>query len=130
MNLAEFFRQQIKKWNNENKCGFCWEYDFPLRESDANESRMEDDVCCLKVMITDLSVRDNKTYDPVTGLLTEFNEDYTFTLHVLQQDVLDTDVYKEQLQPINKSKWENILYPIKLCLTGEASPVQQPGGRI
>ena len=123
MNVVDFFKRQVTKWDDELKCGFCWEFDAPLTESGVNESVMQtdpDDCCPVKVFITNLSERKNRQYQQTTGLLQRYSTDYTFTLHALMFDRVDTNVYSEQLgHPVSESKWETILSPIQSCICEE-----------
>lgn len=123
MDVIDFFKQQTTKWNNETKCGFCWEFDAPLTDAGVNESVMQtdpDECCPVKVFITNLSERKNRTYNPQSKLLTDYTIDYTFTLHALYFDRVDTNVYQEQLgHPVTESKWVEILRPIQECVCPE-----------
>lgn len=125
MDVVSFFKQQFDKWNAEEKCGFCWEFDAPLTDSGVNESQMQtdpDECCPVKGFITNLSERKNRIYNNTTGLLQDkdYTTDYTFTLHVLAFDRVDTNVYAEQLgHPISESKWETILRPLQECVCEE-----------
>ena len=123
MNVVDFFKQLTEKWNTQEKCGFCWEFDAPLTDSGVNESQMQtdpEDCCPVKLFITNLSERKNYTYSPITALQTSNFIDYTFTLHALVFDRIDTNVYAEQLgHPISESKWETILRPLQECLCEE-----------
>lgn len=123
MDVIGFFKQQVDKWNEDEKCGFCWEFDAPLTDSGVNESVMQtdpDECCPVKVFVTNLSKRDNRTYDNRSTLLTDFNIDYTFTLHVLKFDELGTNVYAEQIgHPVSESKWVTILKPLQDCVCEE-----------
>ena len=123
MNVVDFFKKQTEKWNDDNKCGFCFEFDAPLTDSGINESQMQtdlDDCCPVKVFITNLSERKNRLYNNTTNLLQNYTIDYTFTLHVLAFDRIDTNVFAEQLgHPISESKWETILRPLQECVCEE-----------
>lgn len=123
MDVVDFFKRQTDKWNTELKCGFCWEFDSPLTEAGVNESVMQtdpDECCPVKVFITNLTERKNRTYNQTTKLLTDYTIDYTFTLHALMFDRVDTNVYAEQIgHPISESKWETILKPIQDCICEE-----------
>lgn len=123
MDVVNFFKQQVTKWNDETKCGFCWEFDAPLTDAGVNESVMQtdpDECCPVKVFITNLSERKNRTYNTQSKLLTDYTIDYTFTLHALVFDEVGTNVYQEQLgHPVSESKWETILKPIEDCVCPE-----------
>lgn len=124
MNVVDFFRRQTEKWNEENKCGFCWEFDAPLTDAGVNESVMQtnpDECCPVKVFITNYSERPNRQYHPINRFLTSFSIDYTFTLSVVMFDVLGTNVYQEQIgHPISESKWDAILNRIRECICSSA----------
>lgn len=117
MDVVDFFSRQVEQWNNDEKCGFCWEFDAPLTDAGVNESVKKSDDCCIRVFITNLSHRKNRTYQPTTKLLTDYTIDHTFTLHLLKLDRVDTNVYSEQLgHPVSESKWETILKPLEDCV--------------
>ena len=119
-NVAEVFRQQTIKWNNEGKCGFCWEFDLPLRDSDVEESKLKTpQECCVSVLITNLSIQDNIVRDSVTTLITSYKPTYQFTLNLVIPDIIDRMTYNEQDYPISQSKWETILQPLRECLKGD-----------
>ncbi len=119
MDVVKFFKDQVKIWNDDKKCGFCWEFDAPLTDAGINESEMQsnpDECCPVKVFITNLTERKNRTYNQ-SQLLTSYSIDYTFTLHLLKFDRTDTNVYSEQLgHPISESKWSTILRPLQSCI--------------
>ena len=125
MDVVNFFKQQVDKWNAEEKCGFCWEFGAPQTIAGINEYVVETDVeeCCpVLVFVTDRSYRKNKVYNQITGLLQDkdYTIDYTFTLHTLVMDRIDTNVYNEQKgHPISESKEETILRPLEVCLCGD-----------
>lgn len=123
MDVVDFFKRQTQQWNEDLKCGFCWEFDAPLTESGINESQMQtdpDECCPVKVFVTNLSERKNRTYNSRTGLLQSFTTDYNLTLHLLKFDRIDTNVYSEQLgHPIEESKWVEILRPLQVCVCEE-----------
>lgn len=124
MDVVDFFKRQVDRWNADEKCGFCWEFDAPLTDSGVNKSVMQsdpDECCPVKVFITQLSERKNRTYNNTTSMLTDYTIDYTFTLHVLKFDRPDTNVYAEQLgHPISESKWATILRPLQECVCEES----------
>ena len=118
MDIVKLFETQVALWNAEKKCGCCYLFGAPLTDSSLNKTQIED--CCLNVQITNLTRRDNRSYDPTTSLLTDFTRDYTFTLHILFPDDLGINTYNEILgHPITESKWEKILQPIDACFCPE-----------
>lgn len=123
MDVVNFFKEQVSLWDEEEKCGFCFEFDAPLTDSGVNESQMQtnpDECCPVKVFLTNLRERKNRTYSTSTGLLTDYTIDYSFTLYLLKLDRVDTNVYAEQLgHPICESKWSTILRPLQECICEE-----------
>lgn len=119
MNVVKFFKMQVEEWNEIEKCGFCWEYDAPLTNSGVNESDTENP-CCVKVMVANLEIGQNREYNPTTGFLRNFTQDHTFDLHILHPDVIGTNVYSEKLgHPLEESKHEKIIEPLRKCITPE-----------
>src|SRR5690606_672161 len=120
MDLVRLFKDLTTQWNDEQKCGFCWEYDAPLTDAGVNESVMQtdpDECCPVKVFITNYSFRENKQYNPITTLLTNESIDHTFTASFVTFDRVDTNVYLEQIgHPVSESKWETILNPLRDCI--------------
>ena len=128
MNVVDFFKRKNRPKKNGTTItngGFCFEFDAPLTDSGINESQMQtdpDDCCPVKVFITNLSERKNRLYNNTTNLLQNYTIDYTFTLHVLAFDRIDTNVFAEQLgHPISESKWETILRPLQECVCEEGN---------
>lgn len=120
MNVVDFFKVQTQYWDSIQKCGFCWKFGAPLRESDLNEKELTTpEECCIQVDITNLTIRPVRTYDVITTFVTQYFEEYSFDLNILLPSVVDTNVYNEQPEhPISQSKWETILKPIYECLNG------------
>lgn len=116
IDIVDFFKQQVELWNTENKCGFCWEFEAPLRESDVNESEKKNEECCVRVFLTNLSIRENRQYDRESTYIMRHGRDYSFDLHVVMYDRIDINVYQEQAYPLTVSKWVTILKPIRECL--------------
>ena len=128
MNIAQFFTEQARIWTDELHCGFCWRFDLPLRESDAEEHKLgaaifdEQNCDCVTMLLTDLSIQEVKSYvngDPTR--LNDYYENYSFTLNVVIPDIIGRQTYQEnEIYPIGQSKWDLILQPLKACLAGDA----------
>ena len=118
MKLTKFFKQQVQKWNEENKCGHCYEFHAPLTEEALNKQQLIDP-CCIQVMLT----RDRgqafgveKEYNNVLGVLS--NEYYTkaFTLYVMKPQGININNYDEILgHSIDESKSE-LLDDLEECI--------------
>ena len=117
MNPIDFFEQQVAKWNEDEKCGFCFSFSAPLVESAINIQQIrKDEECCVQVMITDVGFQNNFTRNATTRLLTEEICDHTFTLFVLAPDSLGINNYNEIANhSVEESKWKRILQPLQDC---------------
>jgi len=117
MNIITFFKQQVQKWNDENKCGFCWHFEAPLRLSDLNESVQKTTDCCVRVFLTDYSYSVTPQYSPTFGRVTGTpTKRHTFTIYYLLNDRIDINVYLEQQgYPLSESKWKKIIEPLLDC---------------
>lgn len=116
--IVEVLRDLIEAWDEERKCGFCWEFEAPLRESDLNESVQKTEECCVRVFVTNLRISKNRRYNlQASHYKASQVNSYSFDLNVLMRDDIGTNVYAEQAgHPISESKWERILKPLMLCI--------------
>lgn len=106
----------VSDWNTEEKCGFCWEFTAPMRESDLNEYQMKGDACCVLVAITDYRFQCNAPWNRVTGRPTLGSQLHTFNMHILTHDDVGKNVYNEiDGHPLSESKWATILNPLQAC---------------
>ncbi len=118
IDIVDFFEQQIELWNEERKCGYCWDFEYVERISDLNESEQQEDECCLKVFLTDLTLTKNRNYANNQFYITSKSVTQRFNLYFLINDRIDINVYQEQKRhPIEESKWKKILKPIMDCIS-------------
>lgn len=119
MNIVEFWEKQISKWNEEEKCGFCWSFHAPMTESAANLQRTND--CCVQVLLTQDKVNPfvtSNTYDAATGLLERVTCTRNFQLLFLLPSNVGTNNYSEMPEhSVDESKWAKILYKLQDCLS-------------
>lgn len=110
MNLIQFWQDQVTKWNNEQKCGLCWEFDAPLTQSAVElHQPTKGTECCVQVLL----VRDQvpafnmtNNYNNVTGLLTNVACNTSFQLLFLMQMDMGTNNYNEiKNHPVEQGKW-------------------------
>lgn len=107
----------VGDWAAEEKCGFCWEFTAPMRESDLNEYVMKGEPCCLLVAVTDYRVQCSSPVNRSTGLRTLGAEIHDFNLHFITHDDIGKNVYNEiPGHPLAESKWATILKPIADCV--------------
>ena len=109
--------QNVSDWNDETKCGWCWEFTAPLRESDLNEYQKRGDECCVVVAITEYRPRCVPGYDRATGMNNLGYNTYSFNLHILYQGDIGLNVYNEiKDHPLSESKWKTTLQPLWECI--------------
>lgn len=117
MDIVKFWKDQVQLWNEQNKCGLCWEFSAPLVNSQINIVQ-EETPCCVQVFITDITFKENVVRNSVTGLTTSKTCVDTFTLWALIESPLGVNNYNEiKGHPIEESKWNEIFLPIKECLS-------------
>lgn len=117
MNPISFFEEQVKIWNENKKCGFCWQFSAPLKESAMNIQQIrESDDCCVQLMLTDLRLTEQKSYGS-NGLITANDCVYSFNLYALLPSRIDINTYNEiDGHTIEESKWKTHLEPLLDCL--------------
>jgi hypothetical protein len=95
LDLILFFNDLVLKWNTEEKCGFCWAFTAPMRDSDLNEYQIKEvDKCCLVVAVTDYSFETVRRYNNA-----KYEDDkyifHDFKLNVMATDSIGRNVYDE-----------------------------------
>lgn len=115
LDIVNFWKQQLDLWNEEKKCGLCFEFSAPLVNSQINIVQSE--TCCVNIFLTDIRFREDRAYNNVTGLVTSKTCVWTFTLHALTTVPLGVNNYNEiKGHEIDESKWNTVFYPIIDCL--------------
>jgi hypothetical protein len=115
MDIVKFWKDQVDLWNDQDKCGLCFEFSAPLVQSQANTNQTETP-CCVQVWITDIGFKEN-IVRASSGLITSKTCVDTFTLWVAKESPLGVNNYNEiKGHPIEESKWSEIFLPIKECL--------------
>lgn len=115
MDIVKFWKDQTELWNEQEKCGLCWEFSAPLVSSQINI--VQDETCCVNVFLTDIRFRETKQRNSVTGLTIGKTCIWTFSLWCLKKENLCVNNYNEiKGYPVDESKWETIFKPIIECL--------------
>lgn len=115
MDIVSFWKDQIDLWNEQEKCGLCWEFSAPLVTSQINI--VQDETCCVHVFLTDIKFRETKQRNAVSGLVTSKLCVWSFSLYALSKSPLGVNNYNEiKGHPIEESKWETIFKPLIDCL--------------
>lgn len=114
--IVDFFKEQTAKWNDEQKCGFCYTFGAPLFNSEINVQQTED--CCMQVFLSNISVKSiyNQNINNFNGIKQLEQCIYSFELHLLKQVPMGINNYNEiQNHPIEESKWQTIFKPLLNC---------------
>lgn len=108
----------VGEWDDESKCGLCWEFTAPMRDSDLNECQQRTDDCCVTVAVTEFRFQLIQNVNRQSGLITNTSEIYDFNLHYLAKDNLGLNVYNEiDGHPLAESKWATIIKPLMDCIS-------------
>ena len=126
MDIVNFWQQQTDKWNDETKCGFCWEFSAPLIESSVNLVQPDEDKeCCVKVMFLQdkqPAFSTANSYNNETNLLTSQTCATNFQLLVLLNSNLGVNNYNEiKGHSTEDSNWSAILQRLQECLSCDAN---------
>lgn len=120
MDIVQFWSQQVAKWNEINKCGFCWEFGAPLVNSQIN-IQQSNDPCCIQLLLSNIRYRSTKNRNPISQLITNEDCTWTFTLHAVTEKPLGINNYNEiKGHSVDESKWNTIFAPLLECLGCES----------
>lgn len=115
MDIVSFWKQQTDLWNEQNKCGLCWEFSAPLVHSQINVVQTES--CCANVFLTDVRFRENIQRSSITNMVTSKTCVWNFSLWCLVPASMGLNNYNEMKgHPVDESKWNTIFKPIIDCL--------------
>lgn len=126
MDIVNFWKIQVEKWNDELKCDSCWTFGAPLIESAVNIQQYEEDKeCCIKVLFLRQGVTafsTVNTYNASTGLRTNVVCNKSFQLLVLLDSKLGLNNFNEiKGNPESESVWSTKLSKIEECLACDAN---------
>lgn len=122
MSLHSYIERQINKFNEENKCGFCWEFYAPLTEDAMNKQQLKnnENCSCVHVMMT----RDNMTafgndyrYNERLGQNAEIFEYKNFKLFFLKRQGMDVNNHIEILDNDTSKSKINFLEELEDCIS-------------
>lgn len=116
MNVLRKWHDIIDKWNEENKCGLCWEFKGGVREDYFNNLQIvEGKECCVYVGLFDVEI---ETIYNQYGVNSDYSHcELSFTMVAGLPSTLDIQMYNENANyPIEESKWEKYINPLLECL--------------
>ena len=117
--IIDFFKALAAKYNDEQKCGFCWEFGAPLSESAMNNQQaVEGRQCCVNLFVADYKISSIYSVNNNTGLTTTEDCDHRFIVYVGQQrEDIGQNVYNEiEGHEITSSLWAEVYKPLMDCL--------------
>jgi hypothetical protein len=117
--IIDFFKALAAKYNDEQKCGFCWEFGAPLSESAMNNQQaIEGRQCCVNLFVADYKISSIYSVNNTTGLTTTEDCDHRFIVYVGQQrEDIGQNVYNEiEGHDITSSLWAEVYKPLMDCL--------------
>ena len=113
--MIEFFEQLISDWNDEEKCGLCWNF-YGAARSDYSNLINHGANCCVAVILLDFGSRYGYTRNQFDINQKEYCEDY-FELLVGVPSSLDIQFYNEISDDFkDTSKYKQYIEPIINCL--------------
>lgn len=117
MNIVQFWQDQVKIWNEEQKCGFCWAFGGGLTEAGINAYRIrEGEECCVHLFVTVPTLLPHNENNE-NGLVVNPKCDYGFVLWALKPSRLDINNHNEiPSHDENEGAWNSIHYPLIECL--------------
>lgn len=136
----EFFKEQVKIWNESQHCGNCWDFSAPLSESGFEEQQLkEGKECCYQLVITDYATDESNEYNPANYARRKVCN-HRFVMYIVKASDIGTNTYDEiDNHPIEESKWETIIKPLFECFGCDAMidycqivgyPIQIPQWRV
>jgi hypothetical protein len=114
MDIINFYKEKVARWNAESKCGFCYSFGAPLTNSAMNIQQLEN--CCLNVFITNLRLKTKFYKNTMNNKMQKDSCIYAFDLWFLKQVPLGLNNYIEiSGYSIDDSIYESILKPLLEC---------------
>ena len=117
--IIEFFQALAAKYNDEQKCGFCWTFGAPLSESAMNNQQaVEGEQCCVNMFVSDYKISSIYGVNDTTGLTTTEDCGHRFIVYLGQQrEDIGHIVYNEiEGHAITSSLWAEVYKPLMDCL--------------
>lgn len=125
MNIVEFWRQQIAKWDEEKKCGLCWTFDAPMTDSAVELYQPpKGKECCVQALLTQDKVTpfaSTLQYNSLTGFLNQRACNWTHQIYFVIPTELGVNNYTEiKGHTTDKARWVDVLQKLQECLACDA----------
>lgn len=118
MDIVSFLDKQFKRYNEQEKCGLCWNFYAPLAEKEINVQKLNDNCCVNVFFIQDQVVPFETAISYDENRLINFRDcRRSFQLLFLTTSTLGTQNYTEINSEKETSRWTTILQPLEACLS-------------
>lgn len=116
MNLIKFWEGQAAKWNEIEKCGFCWKFSGVMTRSAMNKYEIRKDDCCVHLFLVNMWFNEVRTYrNPPFDAQSRCQ--YGFTLFAVYPTDIGLNNYDETPgHSIEESVSKSIIQPLMDCL--------------
>lgn len=118
MNIIKVLETEIGKWQDEMKCGLCWEFVPGGRRDYFNNIKVRPgDDCCVYVGV--VSIRQVSGFELSGDFVRKRFCDWQVRIIAGVPSSLDIQFYNENPgHPASEGKWEKYIYPIFSCMGG------------
>ena len=97
MKIDSFWENQLKKWNEEKKCGFCWNWHgFTTLQGINNGVDGKGGDCCVDVFITNETFRKENAYNPNNPYAVQTNCVDSYSIWFLFRGEIELNCNDEQ----------------------------------
>lgn len=123
--IIKIWKEVIENFNEENKCGFCWNFFAPLTEVDLNLVKKQNDCCCVNVFVVrnkSVDFSSNIAYNAINlpTAIDQINNDEFYDVYFLIESREGINNYNEKPNhPIEESRHVTIFNPLRKCITND-----------
>lgn len=119
MNIIDVLDKAVSAWNDDQRCGLCWEFRPGGREDYFNNVKVKSaDQCCVHVGIVSIRQVSGFTVSS-NGLVDKLYCDWNVRLIAGIPSRLDLQFYNEnESHDKSAGKWERYIQPIFECFGG------------
>ena len=115
MNIVRILQDLVKSYDDENKCGLCWEFTHARKDYANLKVFNSENKCCVHFILQDFESKTIYTYDRDFGISEATYIDDSFTVMIGSKSRLDMDLFNEGLNE-DKSKFVTHVEPLLNCL--------------
>ena|SRR5690554_2621745 len=118
LTVTDFWQNTIDNFNDENQCGFCWNFFAPLTEVQLNLIRNQDECCVNVFLVRNKGVDFDTQFSTATGVSALELEREIYDVYFLIKSKEGINNYNEMADhPISESREKTIFEPLRKCIT-------------